>query len=138
MADQSLLIPKYIQQILEENNEVKAILGENEYKIFPLQQPAELSFPYIVHSRNAVTVRYTKDIIVGWGWDNEVQYTVKCVSDDYVQGIELANAVRHALEANRYKDENITIHPIELLTATEYLVDDNVFVQELVFKCFVE
>lgn len=138
MADQSLLIPKYIQQILEENNEVKAILGENEYKIFPLQQPAELSFPYIVHARNSLTVHYTKDIIRGWGWDNEVQYTVKCVSDDYIQGIELANATRHALEAHGYNDDDIRIHPMELIAATEYTVDENEFVQELVFKFFVE
>lgn len=138
MGDQTLLMPKYIQAILENNDEVKAIIGENDYKIFPLQQPAELTFPYIVHARSSVTVRYTKDIVVGYGWDNEIQYTVKCISDDYIQGLELANAVRHALEASSYKDENITIHPMELLAASEYTIEDTVFVQELIFKIYAE
>lgn len=137
--DNSLLISKYFQSILEENQEVRDIIGNDEHKIFPLLQPANLSFPFIVHARTGITVNYTKDIEYGHcGWYNIVNYTVSCVSDDYVQCVELANAVRHAIETYRWKDEDIYIHPIQLLTVSEYTTDNDAFVQELQFQCMVE
>lgn len=137
--DNSLLISKYFQSILEENQEVRDIIGNDEHKIFPLLQPTNLSFPFIVHARTGITVNYTKDIEYGHcGWYNTVNYTVSCVSDDYVQCVELANAVRHALETYRWKDEDIYIHPIQLLTVSEYTTDNDAFVQELQFQCMVE
>ena len=137
--DNSLLISKYFQSILEESQEVRDIIGNDEHKIFPLLQPANLSFPFIVHARTGITVNYTKDIEYGHcGWYNIVNYTVSCVSDDYAQCVELANAVRHALETYRWKDEDIYIHPIQLLTVSEYTTDNDAFVQELQFQCMVE
>lgn len=137
--DNSLLISQYFQSILEENQEVRDIIGNDEHKIFPLLQPANLSFPFIVHARTGITVNYTKDIEYGHcGWYNIVNYTVSCVSDDYAQCVELANAVRHALETYRWKDEDIYIHPIQLLTVSEYTTDNDAFVQELQFQCMVE
>ena len=174
--DNSLLISKYFQYILEHSNEILDILytedaphgatgetepegptGETEpegptgdtgtteplnpkdNKIFPLLQPANLSFPFIVHARTGITVNYTKDIEYGHcGWYNIVNYTISCVSDDYVQCIELANAVRHAVETYRWHDEDIYIHPIQLLTVAEYTTDNDAFVQELQFQCMVE
>ena len=137
--DNSLLISRYFQSILEESKEIKDIIGNDEHKIFPLLQPANLSFPFIVHARTGITVNYTKDIEYGHcGWYNIVNYTVSCVSDDYVQCVELANAVRHALETYRWKDEDIYIHPIQLLTVSEYTTDNDAFVQELQFQCMVE
>lgn len=137
--DNSLLISRYFQSILEESQEIKDIIGNDEHKIFPLLQPANLSFPFIVHARTGITVNYTKDIEYGHcGWYNVVNYTVSCVSDDYVQCVELANAVRHALETYRWKDEDIYIHPIQLLTVSEYTTDNDAFVQELQFQCMVE
>lgn len=137
--DNSLLISKYFQAILEESQEIKDIIGNDEHKIFPLLQPDNLSFPFIVHSRTGITVNYTKDIEYSHcGWYNIVNYTISCVSDDYVQCIELANAVRHAVETYRWKDEDIYIHPIQLLTVAEYTTDNDAFVEELQFQCMVE
>jgi hypothetical protein len=137
--DNSLLVSKYIQAILEESDEIKAIVGENEHKIFPLLQPDTLTFPFIVHARTGLSVTYTKDIEYGnVGWTNTVNYTISCVSDDYVQCIELANAVRHAVETYRWKDEDIYIHPIQLLTVAEYTTDTDAFVEELQFTMAVE
>lgn len=139
MADNSLLISKYIQQILEESNEVKAIVGNDEHKIFPLLQPDNLNFPFIVHARTGLSVQYTKDIEIGHvGWCNTINYTITCVSNDYIQCIELANAVRHAVETYRWKNNDIYIHPIQLLTATEYTLDNDAFVEELQFQMMVE
>ena len=134
MADNSLLCSKYIQTILEENEEVKTILGTDQHKIFPLLQPDKLAFPFIVHSRVSLTTRYTKNLPLGFGWTNEATYAVTCVSNDYIQCIELANAVRHALEGYQWKDENIHIEPIELQQVSEYTIDDTTFVEELQFR----
>lgn len=137
--DNALLLSKYIQSILENSNEIKSIIGQDEHKIFPLLQPEDLSFPFIVHSRTGMSVQYTKDIQIGRiGWVNIIQYTISCVSDNYVQCLELANAVRHSVETYRYKDEDIQFDPIELLTVTEYMTENNAFVEELQFQCTVK
>lgn len=139
MADNSILLAKYIQSILENSNEIKSIIGQDEHKIFPLLQPEDLSFPFIVHSRTGMSVQYTKDIQIGRiGWVNIIQYTISCVSDNYIQCLELANAVRHSVETYRYKDEDIQFDPIELLTVTEYMTENNAFVEELQFQCTVK
>ena len=184
--DNSLLVSKYIQLILESSTEIADILdpehaphtppepevttedtvfilddvegeptgepdgptgdtgptGEPAYdytqRIFPLLQPDTLAFPFIVHSRTGISVQYSKDIGLGLGWTNTVNYTVSCVSDDYVQCIELANAVRHAMEGVRYVDEDIRIDEIMLLTVSEYTTDTDAFVEELQFQFTVE
>jgi len=134
MADSSILISKYVQSILEESEEVRAIIGDNQHKIFPLLQPENLKFPFIVHSRLSLTTQYTKDFPLTFGWTNEITYVVSCVSDDYIQCIELANAVRHSMEGYRWKSEEINIEPIQLMNVSEYTVDDTTFVEELQFK----
>lgn len=135
MSDSSLLMPKYVQSILENNAEVQNILADDEYRIFPVQQPAELDFPYIVHNRLSVSTFYTKDLGMGAGWYNTVQFMVSCVSDDYVQCLELANACRHALEGYHWYAEDFHIEPIQFVSAAEYVTDDKAFVQQLTFQC---
>ena len=140
MRDNSLCINKYVQKILEESEEVVSILGGNKKKIFALKQNENITFPFIVHSRSNLTTTYTKDIeyIRNVGWTNTVQFTVCCVSDDYIQVIDLANAVRHSLETYRLKNDDIYIHPILLINAIEYMTDYDAYVQELQFQCIVE
>ena len=138
MPDNSLLIAKYIQKALEDSEEIKAIIGNRDNAIFPLLQHSELIFPYIVHLRNNLTVRYTKDACLGYGWDNEITYSVCCVSDDYIQGLELANAVRHTLETYHLQNDEILIHPMELISITEYPIEETSIVQELQFRMLVE
>lgn len=140
MRDNSLCINKYVQKILEESEEVVSILGGNKKKIFALKQNENITFPFIMHSRSNLTTTYTKDIeyIRNVGWSNTVQFTVCCVSDDYIQSIDLANAVRHSLETYRLKNDEIYIHPILLINAIEYMTDYDAYVQELQFQCIVE
>ena len=78
MRDNSLLINKYVQKILEESEEVVSILGGNKKKIFALKQNENITFPFIVHSRSNLTTTYTKDIeyIRNVGWSNTVQFTI--------------------------------------------------------------
>ena len=121
-----------------ETGEPEVIEHDYTQRIFPLLQPDTLAFPFIVHSRTGISVEYTKDIPMQFGWVNTVNYTVSCVSDDYVQCIELANAVRHAMEGTRYIDDDIKIDPIQLLTVSEYTTDNDAFVEELQFQFTVE
>ena len=138
MPDNSLLIAKYIQKALEDSQEIKAIIGDREHAIFPLLQPDTLAFPFIVHSRQSLNVTYTKDLQFGMGWTNTITYVVTCVSNDYIQCLELANAVRHTLEGSRYKDANIQINPIMLQNVSEYTVENDAFVEELTFTIQAE
>ena len=121
-----------------DTGEPEVIVHDYTQRIFPLLQPDTLAFPFIVHSRTGISVEYTKDLPMRLGWTNTVNYTVSCVSDDYVQCIELANAVRHAMEGTRYIDEDIKIDPIMLLTVSEYTTDNDAFVEELQFQFTVE
>lgn len=137
--DLSLSSSKYIQAILTESPEILSIVGNDTHKIFPLLQPDNLSFPFIVHSRAGISTTYTKDLELGqFGWYNTVTYTVSCVSNEYDQCIELANAVRHSLEGYRWKTADIYIHPIQFLSATEYTTENDAFVEELQFQFIVE
>ena len=138
MQDNTLLISKYIQKALEDSQEVKTILGNDEHKIFPLLQPDTLAFPFIVHSRQSLNVTYTKDIVLGMGWTNTIQYVVTCVSNEYIQCIELANAVRHTLEGFYLKNDDIHINPIMLQNVSEYTVENDAFVEELTFTIQAE
>ena len=138
MADNTLLISKHIQKALEDSQEIKAIIGDREHAIFPLLQPDTLAFPFIVHSRQSLNVTYTKDIVLGMGWTNTIQYVVTCVSNEYIQCIELANAVRHTLEGFYLKNENIKINPMMLQNVSEYTVENDAFVEELTFTIQAE
>lgn len=138
MADNSLLLAKYIQSVLEESEEIRTIIGNDDKKIFTLQMPDTLTYPFIWHMRAGLTVTYTKDIQFSKGWTNSIQYAVSCVSNDYIQALELANAVRHTLETFRWKTSDIHIHPIKLINVSEYSPEKNQFVEELLFQIDVD
>lgn len=116
--DNTILAGKYVRKFMIENNELTALIPSS--KIFPLVANADTTYPFIVYSRNNLTPVYTKDHLS----DNIVQFTIIVVSDEYVETLDIANAVRHALESYRYTDENITINPIKLESVVEETYDD--------------
>lgn len=129
--DNSILILKYIRSILIENEDVMNLVsGDN---IFSLIAHKEAQLPYIVMSRNSIQTQYTKDR----AFDNTVQFTVNVVADSYIDSIELANAVRHAIENFYWKNTDIYIHPISVVSISE-ATDGDQFVQSLVFSTMVE
>ena len=141
--DNSILASKYIYAILNESNEIKAILGTNKKKIFPLQQPDDIDFPFIVFQRNQLMVSYTKDYPMRVGWQNTLQFEIACVSNDYETSVDLANAVRHSIEGYRWTDRDeqnniiIKIDPIKIMSVDEYVVDTNsstAFVQSITIE----
>lgn len=131
IMDNSILILKYIRSILTENDELMKLIDEDN--IFSLIAHADAKLPYIVMSRNSIQTQYTKDR----AFDNTVQFTVNVVAHSYIESIEIANAVRHALENFHWKNAEIWIHPISVLNITES-TDGDQFVQSLLFYTMIE
>ena len=76
-----------------------------------------------------ITSDYSKD-----GWvEDRTEVTIICVSDDYGQTVEIAEAVRELLDDKAYRDDDIFISEIRLSGATEDQIE-NVFVQRLSFN----
>lgn len=123
--DNSLLTGKYLAKFITENEEVLKIITKD--KVFPMYAEADTTFPFVVYTRDLIPT-YTKDILT----DNTVTFNVAAVSNDYVQSLELANAVRNAIESHYYKDDDITISTIKLNNAYEDTVSD-AYIQRMTF-----
>jgi hypothetical protein len=133
--DNSILVGKYLYSILSQNTEVTNLVDDD--KILPLLamgqedngEFVDIKFPFIVYTREDITPVYTKDILT----ENLVKFTILCVDKDYINCLDVANAVRHALEGKRYSDENIRIFTIKLDSIQEDLIE-NAYVQTLHFS----
>jgi hypothetical protein len=64
--------------------------------------------------------------------ENNIEFQVVAVSDNYVESLEVANRVRGVLELLRYKDEGITISECKLSSVSEEYMED-AFIQRLTF-----
>lgn len=133
--DNSILVGKYLYSILSANTEVTTLVDPD--KILPLLAMGQedngefidIKFPFITYTREDITPVYTKDMLT----DNLVKFTIMCVDKDYINCLDVANAVRHALECKRYSDENIKIFTIKLDSIQEDLIE-NAYVQTLHFS----
>ncbi len=125
--DNTILAGKYLRQILTNNASLMELIPASN--IFPLIANADTQFPFIVYSRTNLNAVYTKDGCC----ENKIQFTIIVVSDDYVQSLEIANAVRNALDTYRYSDENIVIDRIHLISAIEETMDD-AYIQRMIFS----
>ena len=125
--DNSILAGKYLRRFLIENTELSSLIDTK--KIYPLIANADTTFPFIVYSRTNLAPEYTKDLLS----DNQVTFAVIVVSDKYTESLDIANAVRHALEGYRYKDEIIDIYPFKLDSITEETLED-AYIQRMSFS----
>lgn len=121
----ALHINKYINKFLTESESVKALVNVSNIRPLVLQ-PTE--FPYISFMHSNIQSEYTKD---GW-FEDTTEVVIICVSDDYSQTIDIAQAVRELLENNAYRDNDIYISQIRFSGASEDQIE-NVFVQRLTF-----
>ena len=96
-----------------------------ENKIYPIIVEKETTYPFIVYKRSNIIPDYTKDFHL----KDNVIIDIICVSNDYAQGIEIAEIVRDILEDKRTKD----IQSIKLESADEDFIDD-AYVQTLSFN----
>ena len=121
----ALSINKYINKFLTESEAVTALVSVSNIRPLIL---APTLFPYVSFMHGNITSSYTKD-----GWiEDTTEVTIICVSDDYSQTIDIAEAVRELFEEKAYKDDDIYISQIRLNGSTEDQIE-NVFVQRLSF-----
>lgn len=125
----SILIGKYIYQFLTGDTAVNAIVSGN---VFPVVADVEVNYPFVAYMRTGINADYTKD---GQSCDT-VTVNIVCVADNYTASVDLANAVRAALDGKRYADDSVNIRQIKMDGATENFLDD-AFVQELTFEIII-
>jgi hypothetical protein len=128
--DNSILAGKYIYSLMVENEELSVLVDSD--KIYPLRvelrldpetgEEQEITFPFIIYSRTSLEPTYTKNFLT----ENLLKYTVIVVSDDYDNSLEVANAVRHALEGKAIRNEYLNICPIKLDSVTEETMEDTI------------
>ena len=113
-----------------ENEELSVLVDSD--KIYPLRvelrldpdtgEEQEITFPFIIYSMTSLEPTYTKNFLT----ENLLKYTVIVVSDDYDNSLEVANAVRHALEGKAIRNEYLNICPIKLDSVTEETMEDTI------------
>lgn len=132
MIDYSLKTGQYLLEVLSDNDELIALLGEN--KIFPLVAKDDTTYPLVIYTRDSVQTQYTKVI----GHDNTVSITFRVYSDKYDEALEIANVIRNILERQSITfDDTIHINDIRLSSTYEQFTQDG-FLQSLTFTMMVE
>lgn len=121
----SLSAGAIIRAVLLEDAEVAARTN----KIFPVATDcAEL--PYILYRRTSLSPNPQKS---GQPGADEIQVEVICFTDRYGEGVELAEAVRAALDQVDAEHNGLRMRSCYLLDSEEAYQDD-AFVQQLVFS----
>lgn len=113
-------INKYIRKWLTENAEVTALVPKKN--IVPLViSPTEQ--PFITFQHGPIEPQYAKvpDSVVV----DSVEVLIAIVASDYEKSIEIADAVRKAIEYKSYEDEDIYIPLISIEEITEDVEADN-------------
>lgn len=121
----SLSAGAIIRAVLLEDAEVAARTN----KIFPVATDcAEL--PYILYRRTSLSPNPQKS---GQPGADEIQVEVICFTERYGEGVELAEAVRAALDQVGAEHNGLRMRSCYLLDSEEAYQDD-AFVQQLVFS----
>lgn len=118
----SLKVGKEIYSHLKENKSLTDIVGN---KIYPIIVEKDTNYPFIVYKRSNVIPDYTKD----YHFKDYVIVDIICVSNHYVESVEIATLVRESLEDKRIGD----INSIRLESADEDFIDD-AYIQTLTFN----
>lgn len=116
---------KAINALLSANEEVTRMVGD---RIYPLVSKVDCNFPFIVYQRMSCVPTYTKDGLIS----EEQNYSITVLADTYSESVELADAVRDALELERGTLAGQHIRNIKLTSVNESWVSDT-YVQELNF-----
>lgn len=102
--------------------------------VYPIVAEKGAPTPFAVYRRTATLGRNTKD---RYDYEETVQYEINVVTQGYPQGIELAKAVKKALEGKRGKWGNLRVTAIRMTGADERWSADT-FVQTLFFSITID
>lgn len=120
----SLSAGEIIRGILIEDPEVMA----RAKKVFPVvEDSAEL--PYIVYRRT----QFEQDPTKQFRGPDAVTIEVLCYTADYTEGVELAEAVRSALDYAKGEADGLVMRSCYLSDSEEAWQDD-AYVQQLIFR----
>lgn len=114
-----------IRDLLMNDPEVK----RRTNKVFPIATEKAV-LPYILYRRAALNHNPTK---AGMPGADTVQIEVVCYTAKYIEGVELAEAVRAALDYKKGEKDGLVMRSCTLADSDEGY-DDDAFVQSLVFN----
>lgn len=108
---------------------IRAILADIE-KVYPLVADEGTTFPFVVYRRSSLVPSSTKD---RYNYQEKSTIEIAIASDNYSEGIELAEKIKTILEHKRGTYNDIKIGDITLVDADEDYIE-NTFIQRLVFE----
>jgi hypothetical protein len=121
------MIGKLINKLLTDDAALVALV---QNKIFPLVMSLETLRPSVVYVVESITPQYSKD---GWAGD-DCTFRVTSYADSYSQAIEVAQAVREALELVSGTHLSIDVENIYMTGREEfYQFDADVYIIRLNF-----
>lgn len=133
MVDNSLKAGQYLLDVLNDNDELTEALG-GDNKIWPLVAKEGTQFPFVIYTRDQVSVQYTKFP----GHDNTLIISYRVYSDSYDEALNIVNIIRNILERRNIKFENdIRINDIRVASVGEYFSEDG-FCEMISFQTQVE
>ena len=120
--------------VLSASKIIGAVLADSEAvsqrvtKIFPVIAAQEATMPYVCYRR----VKTLPNPVKGCHSADTAEVCVHCYTAEYGEGVELAEAVRDALDGRQYLTDGLKMRSCTLTGGQESVVDD-AFVQELIF-----
>lgn len=113
MRKHSLKSTQYIHNKLINTSSVTNLINENN--IFLLIAEAETKYPYVVITRTKISSRdENKDFNT-----DEIGVNIKVWSDKYDEAVNIADAIRFAIEGKEVEVDNETMDSIVLSSSTE-------------------
>lgn len=117
-----------LREVLLEEPEVVAKVGE---KIFPTVSTIDAALPYIVYRRVGLN---TQSVNNSYAHDRAA-VELQIYSDDYAQGVSIAESVRAALDGVRADACGLQMSLSRLVDASEDYIDEgDIYVQALTFE----
>lgn len=123
----SIGISAYLIDWLVKDTELCELVDSSQ--IYPVEAIQTAQLPFIVINRTGIEPEYGKD---GTSKD-KINVSISCRTNKYIEGINIASAIRKAIDTKRYKDENTTIPIIRLVGVYEGIYQ-NTFIQQLDFE----
>lgn len=120
----SLSAGAIIRDMLLNDSEVK----KRVKKVFPIVAEKAV-LPYVLYRRAGFEQRPTKS---GAGGAAGVRMEVICYTADYASGVELAEAVRGALDCKSGERDGLVMRSC-VLTDSEEAFEDDAYIQNLIF-----
>lgn len=134
MRQHSIKTTYLIHKVLVEDQDLMTLIGGAEHIQLLIGDPdINTQYPIINIKRDLVSpMKPNKD----FGSDR-VQFSIKVYSDDYKSSIDIADAIRFALEWHTFQDNEIRLVNVELVSCSENWVRD-AYEQSLTFNSEVQ